>query len=196
MILARLNRTNIKNAFRIITSIWGRNITETSNLSIPYGIDCNPPQDEISVIAETGNNADNIVIGFVTKEVLDDLSKGEIGLYSKDANGNIVATIKLRNNGKIEFSSNPEEGQTIGSEDEIIKIGGEGDHMVRYSKLAEAFNELQEKFNDLVAAYNNHVHTSAAPGSPTTPPTTLPAEDSESSIAPSKIDNVETNTGE
>lgn len=193
-----LNSVSITKGFRIIKSIWGKKNTVTSNLSVPYGFDCNPPQYERAIVADTGNNAESVVVGFVSKNVIDDLVLGESGLYAKDPDGNVVATIKLRNDGTIEMSNQGTGGQSIGDENTDVSIGGTGDNLSRYSVLETAFNELQEKFNDLVASFNSHVHATAAvgPPSPPTPSPTVPASISEENIEGAKIENVFTNTGQ
>ena len=178
MILARLNSSAINRFYRIIKSVWGNNVTETSNLAVPYGMDCNPPQNEITVVAETGNNSDSIVVGFVTKNVLEDLVLGECGLYAKDANGGIVATIKMRNSGDVE-------------------VNGNDDFMVRFSKLEEAFNELQDRYNELAQRWSIFANA-YVPGGPTvqgSPPTASNADLSEADISLAKIENVKTNSG-
>lgn len=155
--------------YRIINSTWGGGIVQDSKVIQPYGFDSVPNYDIICVTSKTQSNEDNIVIGFMDKSLLQDLQIGESGLYSKNDDNVIQATIKLRKDG-------------------IMEINGNDDFMVRYSKLEKAFNELQDKFNTFANAY--------VPGGPANvglPPTIQP---STADITEAKIDNVKTNSGE
>lgn len=175
IIVQKLYQSGVKNGYLTVWTNWGNNNSQTSYLAFPYGIVSLPDNQQTSIILETQNNSDDIAIGFITKELFDDLAFGETIIYSQNGEGEVISTIKLKNDGNIEMNGND-------------------DFMVRYSKLEEAYNELNDKFNDLVIAFNNHVHP--ANGSPPTPSPTVPAQQSEGDITPSKIENVKTNSGE
>ncbi len=150
----------------------GEKDVQTVNYSVPFGIDSNPNLEYRAIYAKTGEKGANILLGIINENVL--ASFGEIRIFSNDLDGNEITQIHLTNEG-------------------IIKIGGEDDNMVRYSKLEEAYNELNDKFNDLVSAFNQHVHPTAAPGAPSPPtpvPSVIPATPSTGDITPSKIDEI------
>ncbi len=63
------------------------------------------------------------------------------------------------------------------------------DNAVRYSKLEEAFNQLQDDFDNFVTTiYNVHQHATAAPGAPSNPSVTGAA--STADITDAKIDDI------
>lgn len=67
--------------------------------------------------------------------------------------------------------------------------------MVRYSKLEEAFNQLQADHDDLVQKFNSHTHLyiPGPPGSTVpTAPTTTPGTPSTADITEAKIDEIKT----
>lgn len=132
-----------------------------------FGDDSAPLKDMVALFAETSNNAEPVVIGFINKNQL--AQPGEKRIFSLQSNGALSADIYLKSDGTIEFHGNQK-------------------NMVRYQELETAFNELNNKFNALVIKFNAHSH--AANGS--APPAT-PAESSTADIAPAKIDNIKTN---
>ncbi len=156
----------------------GSKDSQTVYYTVPFGFDSNPNLEYRAVYANTGEKGDNVLIGIINNNAI--ASFGESRMFSNDLDGNEITSIHLTNEG-------------------IIKIGGEEDNMVRYSKLEEAYNELNDKFNDLVVAFNQHMHATAAPGPPSPPtsiPNIIPASASDGDITPSKIDEILTSAEE
>lgn len=142
---------------------FGKADYQTSLQVAPYGVDANPIKDMVAIYLETAEKGRTIIIGYINKNQLADI--GEHRLFSTDANGVLKTYLWLKNDGTME-------------------IGGGTDHLVRYSKLEEAFNELKDKFNQFATAY--------VPGSPST--TGLPAsvQPSTADITQCKIEEIKT----
>ena len=138
---------------------------KTASIAAPFGDDSQPLKDTAAIFANTSNNAEPVVIGYINKNQL--AGPGEKRIFSVDEHGAVISYIWCKSDGTIEFS-------------------GTADNLVRYSKLETAFNELKTDFNNLVTAYNAHVHISAAPGSPNAP-TPSQATPSAADITPAKI---------
>lgn len=58
----------------------------------------------------------------------------------------------------------------VSKQGEWIFNDGSNDGLVKVIELTDKLNNIENKVNDLISFINSHVHTSAAPGSPTTPP--------------------------
>lgn len=162
----------------------GKSDVRTSAEVGPYGIDSNPVKDMIAVYSPTSINGKTVILGYINKNQL--AAVGEVRMYSTDAEGGLKFYTWLKNDGTYE-------------------IGGNTDNAVRYSKLADAFNQLKSDHNDLVGKFNSalaemKVFAAAyTPGSPSvlgTPPTFVVTTSSESTsaadIAPAKINEVKT----
>ena len=178
MKLARTISTFFEDGFRAIKTKYGKSNVETSKSSNPFGFDANPPKGLIAVLAETMSNEDPIVIGYLNASALDSLGIGDSIVYSTDSNGANKATITLRNDGTIEML-------------------GTGDFMVRFSELETAYNQLKDDHDGLVSAFNQHVHPTAAVGSPSPPtaiPSVIPATPSTGDISGAKIEEIKTSS--
>lgn len=189
--------TKLEDAYRHIkVQVMGKNDIQTPAEVAPYGIDSNPVKDLAAVYAPSTVSGEPVLIGYLLKNRLAEV--GELRMYATDDAGAEQNYMWLRADGTIE-------------------IGGDADNMVRYSELETAFNDLKadldtlidkhnrllSDFNDLVTNYNAHQHTSAAPGSPTTPgvppvpvaagvPSSATGSHSTADITPAKIDEIKT----
>lgn len=163
MKLAWITNTAIVKGFReVVTRITSKYV-ESTQTAFPFGFEANPTKNFLAIITETQSGGDPVIIGYLNPKALGSLGIGESAQYSTDSDGNIKASIILRNDGTAE-------------------ILGNNDNAVRYSKLETAFNELQNKWNAFAAAY--------VPGGPSTqglPPT---ANQSTGDITTSKIDEI------
>jgi hypothetical protein len=144
---------------------------QTAHEVAPYGFDSNPIKGMTAIHMETGNNGDTVVVGYVNLNQL--AGSGESRMYSTDANGVLKTSIWLKNDG-------------------IMEIGGDVDFMVRYSKLAEAFNELKDDHNKLVDAFNMHVHAGNNIIATVSVDPKIPADQSNADIEPAKIVDIKT----
>jgi hypothetical protein len=163
--LVKVISTNVDNLGRRIVKIlrFGNSDVQTVLQAGPYGSDTNPIKDMIAIYAQTGEKGKTACVGFLNKNQL--AEKGEHRIFSTNDAGVVQTFIWLKNDG-------------------TMQIGGDTDFMVRYSKLEEAFNELQNKFNQFANSY--------APGSPSTlgtPPTVSP---STADISECKIEQIKT----
>lgn len=140
---------------------FGKTDVNTGYEVSPFGFDGNPLSDMRAIFADTNRSGRRVIIGYINKNQL--AQPGESRLFSVDSNGNLKTFIWLKNDGSIE-------------------LGGTNDNLVRFSKLEEAFNELQGKFNTFAQAY-----TPGSPASVGTPPF---IEQSNSDISEAKIDNL------
>lgn len=162
--------TVISTAFNLLTrrrlvkiTRFGKNDTQTGIEASPYGTDSNPVKGMRAIYAETASKGEQVIIGYVNKDLL--AGVGEHRIFSTDLLGNVVFSVWLKNDG-------------------TCQIGGNLNHMTRYEALEVAFNELQAKFNAFAAAY--------VPGGPTVvglPPTVA---QSTGDITAAKITQVKT----
>lgn len=141
----------------------GKSDVQTSLQSACFGIDSNPVKDLVAIYGQTGEKGKTVIIGYLLKGQL--TATGETRLYSTDADGALKTFIWLKNDGTIE-------------------IGGGTDFMVRYSKLEEAFNELNNKFNAFANAY--------VPGGPSSVGLPAAAQPSNADITQAKIEEIKT----
>lgn len=132
---AKVISTAINDAKNMVIKVLrlGTKDVQTSKQIAPFGIDSNPIKDMVAVHTETGIKGETIIVGYVNKEHIADI--GELRLFSTDSDGEIKATVFLRNN-------------------ETLELMGDSNFLVK-------FNELQTEFNKLQSAYNSHVHASS-----------------------------------
>lgn len=135
--------------------------TRTANEISPYGFDSNPIKDMIGIYSDTLVNGRQVIIGYINKNQVAAL--GESRMFSTDDGGEVKFYVWCKNDG-------------------TLHLGGSADNLVRFSKLEQAFNDLQDKWNNFASAYS--------PGGPSivgTPPT---AEESSADISEAKIDEI------
>lgn len=137
-----------------------------------YGIDSNPIPNKRALYVKSGKDGKYYVVGTLVTEGR--AEPGEIRLYSTLPDGDEEQMyLHLKNNGLAEF-------------------GGDDDNLMRFIPAKDGFDELREDLNDLIIKFNAHVHTSAAPASPTSPQTGAPATASSANINGAKIDEIKT----
>lgn len=124
-----------------------------------FGHTANPPEGSETILAYIGGNKDHPVAIVVDsgKYRVKDLKPGESAVYDKTG-----STVYLKEDGSIVISP---------SDDKVVLEGDlEATGDIKDSK--GTLDELRTEFNTFVdATYGVHVHVSAAPGSPTGPPT-------------------------
>jgi hypothetical protein len=175
-ILSTVLGSTLEEGWRIIKVLcFGKDDVRTADPVAPYGIDSNPVNGMSAIYAPTADIEQAVIIGYINTSVLAD--KGELRLYATDADQTVKNYIWLKNDG-------------------TILIGGDADHMVRYSKLETAFNQLRTDHNTLVSKFNNHVHTTAGgtgtPSGPTVAGGGIPVLTSTADITPAKITEIKT----
>jgi len=168
----------VENGRRIIKVLRkGKADVQTAFEAMPFGTDAMPVKDLIAIYAETSIKGKKVIVGYINKNQLAEV--GENRTYSTDENGDVKTFIWLKNDGQMQ-------------------IGGDTDHMVRFSEMETAFNALKADFNDFVSTtYGPHTHittatisASAVPG--VLSPTTSQGTPSDADISGAKIDEIET----
>lgn len=132
----RVNDCKVDEDGSLLIKITGcsQDDVRTGESILPFGIDSRPVKGMMAVLAESEVRGEAAIMGYMNEKNLE-AGKGEIRLYSADANQLLKTYLWLKANGTME-------------------IGGAADNMVRYSELETAFNELKADHNDLVSKYN------------------------------------------
>ena len=174
MNIVKILESSIKD-LRLITKIlrFGKSDSHTAFVSQPAGIDSRPIKGQRAVFAETANDQEPVLIGYINENAKAD--EGEIRLYSIDSDGNEKNYFYILKDGTIE-------------------VGGDSDFMVRYSALSTAFDELKTDFNSHITNWNTF-STAYVPGGPSVqglPPTASGSTPSAADISGAKIEEVKT----
>jgi hypothetical protein len=182
MQLTKIISTEIDSLTRRVIKFlrYGLKDTRTAEQIGPYGVDSNPIKDMVAVYTLTGTKGEAVIIGYINKNAIADV--GENRIFSTDANGEVKATIHLKNTGVTQMTGTSWE------------IGGDAKNLVKFQELETAFNSLKQSHNDLVSAFNAHMHPTAGTGapSPPTPGAGIPAQPATANISGAKIDNIKT----
>lgn len=169
MNLVTLISTAIESGKRIVKFYRLGKVAETAPEVNAYGLDSNAIKSMIAVYAKTGNNGDDVIIGYINKN--QKAGVGEFRIYSTDDKGNEKFYTWLKNDGTIE-------------------IGGNTNFAVKYNELQVEFNKLKTNFNNHLNEYNTHLHTVS--GSATLVPTVPSTQTNTSDITQTKNDKIKT----
>jgi hypothetical protein len=165
--LVKVISSAIETNFQKIKSrVLGDNDIRTPTQAAPFGVDSVPYDGMIAVYGDTNKKGKPVIIGYINRNLL--AAKGEIRLYSVDADGELATYAWLKADGTME-------------------LGGDVDNLVRFSDLKDGFDQLTQNFNDFVATYNAHVHASSG-----VPPTGPPVDPSTATIDGAKIEEIKT----
>lgn len=139
MYLSRVLSTELNKVARRLVKVrvLGRDDIQKVEQASPFGVDSNPVKDMVAVYSNTGVKGESVIVGYLNRNQL--AAVGEYRTFSTDADGAVKFYIHQKNDGTCE-------------------IGGAADHMVRYSKLEEAFNRMRTDLNALIQKFNNHTH--------------------------------------
>lgn len=146
----------------------GRDDVRETEQVTPHGFESVPVKDLVALYATTGQDGDDVIIGYIKREALVDV--GESRMFSTDSDGNEQFSIHLKNDGTAE-------------------IGGNTDFMVRFNELKAGFDQFKSDFNTHVSNYNTHIHT--APGGATSTPSSI-SNPTGANIDAAKIDEIKT----
>jgi hypothetical protein len=161
-----------KSKRRIIKSLgFGKSDAQTSFELSPFGIDSNPLKGMVALYGVSADKSKTFIIGYINKNQV--AAVGEIRLFSTDAVGTEKMYQWLKNDGTME-------------------IGGNDDHMVRFSELEKGFNEFKTDFNNFLILYNSHTHSGVTSGFAVSGPTPSQGTASTASIAAAKINEIKT----
>jgi hypothetical protein len=119
--------------FKSAALIAGRRIlkvlqygAKTADECAPYGIDSNPIANMTAIYADTGNNTESVIIGYINTRQL--AGPGETRLFSLRADKSLSFYAWLKSNGTME-------------------LGGAAHNLVRYTPLAGAIHGLDVQLN-------------------------------------------------
>lgn len=113
--------------YRVVKILGLGNTALTADECAPFGIDSSPVQNMLAVYAETEEAGDQVLIGYLNKDVL--AAPGETRLFSLDpSNGSLSFYAWLKNDGTME-------------------LGGNADNLVRYTALNDGLADQKNKLN-------------------------------------------------
>lgn len=102
--LAKYFSSIIENGKRIIKSKGiGGSVMTTKEVG-PFGFDAQPPEGMTAIYADTTNADESVIIGYINKNQVAGI--GESRMYSVDAQGEVMATIKCDALGRISLNGN------------------------------------------------------------------------------------------
>lgn len=84
-----------------VNGIYG---AKTADECLPFGIDSNPIKGMTAIYAETSNDSESVVIGYINQNQL--AENGETRIFSLDSNGNLKSFVWCKNNGEIHLNGN------------------------------------------------------------------------------------------
>lgn len=100
MILGKVNGAKITDKIRqIIAIIWGKNDVRNAYDVTPYGIDASPIKGMTAVYANTENNGQPIVVGYINKNQI--AKPGECRMFSTNDSGSFQAQVYALQDGNI-----------------------------------------------------------------------------------------------
>lgn len=146
-------------------------------LYIPYGMQINPSNDNITLLLSEQANENNLIAMVTDRENRDELDDGEVAIGIPSLKARLV----FRDDDKIYFKIGDTEG---------------GDFLARFNELKDGFDQLKDDYNDLINKYNAHIHITTAtiglgPAVGVISPTTSSGSVSTASIDSAKIDEIE-----
>jgi hypothetical protein len=155
-------------------------------LYMPPGDDSFPMKDDRTLLVEIDGSGKYIACGLWSPNTKT-AETGEKFLFSRDANGDLISkihqklngdilidakngkvTIELLNDGKININA---DGAIDINSDGKITLDGTGIELNGSSKKLVTYTELNTAITNFLNALSSHVHTCAAPGSPSSTPT-------------------------
>ena len=155
--LSKIRSSIIKAGKRIlkVQQYGAKTVKEVSS----FGDDGNPVENLTAIYADTAENGEPVIIGYINKNQL--AARGEKRLYSLDSNDAVSFYIWLKNDGTFE-------------------IGGTADNAVRYQKLDDALQAQKTLINSELTKISLAINA-IVPGSYT--PTLITIDTSAAKIA-------------
>ena len=84
---------------------YGNSDVQTSEQSLPFGIDSKPIKETLAVHSTTGSSNESVILGYIMN-ILDKTDEGETYLYSMDSSGTIKGSLLIKKDGVIEINGN------------------------------------------------------------------------------------------
>lgn len=150
--------------------------TREVNDYVPYGLDSRPVKGLKCLLISLREKAFKILIGVRRKETDKIAKSGESRLYSA-----FGSEVHLKEDGTIDIKT--------ASGGIITMAAGGKINLNGNAKSAMNFQDFEAIWNAFIIAYELHVHTSALPGVPTSPPT-LPLTNPQKDMSGAENDKV------
>lgn len=119
--------------------------TSTAELYQPAGFDSNPLLDDLVVAMRVPGKDRFVVVGYLDPVNEPTTEAGETRLYSRDADGNVVATVLLNIDGFVNLGIDDPEN-----------------FIPRDDRLQAQLDEIKANIDDLQLAHDSHIHTTTA----------------------------------
>jgi hypothetical protein len=146
--IATVKSTFIQDSYRMVKVVrFGKDDVQEVSECSPFGVDANPIANMGAVYAETIDDSEPVIVGYINKEQL--ASPGEIRLFSTDSDGNLKTYLWLKAN-----------GDTL--------LGGDADNAVRYSKLNEGLTTFTNFLNEQLVLISTGIATGGGSYTPGT----------------------------
>lgn len=97
--LAKYSSSVIEQGKRILKSIGIGGSVMTTKECAPFGIDSQPPEGYTAIYANTTNNSEEVIIGYINRNQIS--QAGECRLYAVGVGNTVISEIYLKNNGQI-----------------------------------------------------------------------------------------------
>lgn len=88
----------------ITIDLGGGQIVQVSQYGVP-GLDAKPLTDDLCATVTTPGEAGETAVGFLDPANISDVENGEVRLYSRDADGTILASVRCYQDGKIRLEN-------------------------------------------------------------------------------------------
>jgi hypothetical protein len=138
----------------------------TADYAPGVGVDAPPLAGDYIALLPMPRAGGYVAVGGVDTVNAGEAAPGEFRAYGRDASGAVVAVVWLKGDGSIHLT-NAGGGSIILEASGVINLNGA---TVSLAGIIEAPNVIAG-VGPATVSLLTHVHTSAAPGSPTSPPT-------------------------
>lgn len=113
----------------------------TAELYQPSGSDSNPLPDDLIIAMRVPGKDRFVVVGYLDPVNEPTTEPGEVRLYSRDADGNVVATVRLNIDGFVNLGIDEPEN-----------------FIPRDDRLQTQLDEIKKNIDDLQSAHDTHKH--------------------------------------
>lgn len=148
-----------------LISIWAKENELYSKQGTVSSVD---DGERTCIVSPTDGGPDILDVNFEA----DSGSSTSKGFYVVPSVGSLVIVTFLNKEDSF-ISAWTNIDKVIAKQGEWVFNDGANGGIAKTPELTDRFNNLENKVNELITYINSHVHTSAAPGSPTTSPVPL-----------------------
>lgn len=156
-----------------ITVDLGGGDTEASEFYTGVGDDSQPLTGDYLFTINQHGGKKSIAVAYLDPKLSPVAEPGDKRIYSRSADGSVVASVWLKNTGEMVFE-NEKATITLEADGEMILTNGSATATLKTSGVVDVNGATITTIGDVLTAggvsLQKHVHTSAAPGSPTSPP--------------------------